>query len=73
VHLFFDMIPVFAALALLIATPVALAGRVSFTGIHNAHIAEHFPELISAPTLHSRDVGESKLSDSKDTSYLTTM
>jgi hypothetical protein len=69
------MVPAFAAIALLAAVPVTLAGRVSFTGIHNTHVAEHFPELVMTPTpiLHERDDGELDLTDSKDALYLANM
>jgi hypothetical protein len=63
-------------LALLSAAPAALAGRQSFTGIHNAHIATHFPELVrasSAPALHRRDGGLTNLADQKDASYLVNL
>jgi hypothetical protein len=71
----FIMVPAFAAFTLLAAVPVTLAGRVSFTGIHNTHVAEHFPELVMTPTpiLHERDDGELDLTDSKDALYLANM
>jgi hypothetical protein len=68
----------FTTLALLLgaSAPAALAGRVSFTGVHNADLSTHFPSLIARlPTppsrIHRRDnVGVANLSDQKDASYL---
>jgi hypothetical protein len=54
----------------------SLAARVSFTGVHATHIAEHFPELMSRPAVHRRDGnggGNVTLVDQKDAMYFVNL
>jgi hypothetical protein len=60
-------------LALLGAASIALAARVSFTGVHTAHVAEHFPELVPPAAIYRRNSGQTNLVDQTDTMYFVNL